>query len=868
MTAIRGFFSNLLTKNSPADDFKGFWESVQKSHTALVTEQTDFDDAKALKASKIPDKLRRMLQLLLEEQVDPPDAVEDVNEFRSAGPCLEYLLNSRLVESLCMMGLADRPQGMMSIVLQTVYALVKHIKHPLLPHMFVHAPVCQLLFVCAELVKDFRLKTTEHTVNQKKIQLALVALIYAIWARIVEDPSQLNFFFQEGNQRQNPKLVIFTALLPYIHVRGRIGEYARSALITVVRLHKLPRLSDFVMHNTTFRQRLVEGVARAYKVLPMTLEAAEDATADAFQFFDNDRKKGAKPTTAVAAVQRFNERLWYCHTVLLNLERAEKESSLSDHVSSPSNKEKGQGLLSGLLHLLRKHFLHAIVKPTLLQTNQNSVAAATVYMRSMLELLGASQGSASLGPLPLLLIEFLIGNLDDETVEVEENRNCERETVDDDGPSTTSFSELALRRTLVRRVTGVATALSVVTMELFGAILDINDPRIVQRLAAHNLLHCPWIQRRSAPKAGSYRDATEKAADARAAASLAEEKENEKGDDEVKPQSMPSTPCTPDAIAAASLARLSSTPAAKFLSHFDGIPMPNDSSDQGFAAYMHDAQLQAVVRHAATESFEMDMPLDLFDEANDEEDHNYISSVASPTTTDVNIDTPKKKSEDVVEAASPQNNATSTSSQESVSKSTSDVGDSAGSPFFEGIFLRVFLDKLERFLDGTMEESLALTGVLSKLVQSPNEILYSFLFSTPGEGQCRNIEDAFATADADSDIDIDGNVGMQSHHEITERSLLTVLKDLWREASRRKMRIENFDNRLDATRDRLGVNPLMQGKNALVQADDFDVDIRSRKFIEAYVVLEEFIKEVSSAVQAREMLAAIRSKVLFVPTVG
>lgn len=107
-----------------------------------------------LKLSKIPDKLRRMLQLLLEEQAEllssaaaeeeaepaaegeqPAARAPIAGNLRSAGPCLEFLLNQRLVESLCMMGLADRPQGMMSVVLQTVYALVKHIKHPLLPHM-------------------------------------------------------------------------------------------------------------------------------------------------------------------------------------------------------------------------------------------------------------------------------------------------------------------------------------------------------------------------------------------------------------------------------------------------------------------------------------------------------------------------------------------------------------------------------------------------------------------------------------------------------------------------------------------------------------------------------------------------------------
>ena len=37
---------------------------------------------------------------------------------------------------------------MMALVLQVMSSLIKHIRHPLLPHMSVHGPVCQVMRVC------------------------------------------------------------------------------------------------------------------------------------------------------------------------------------------------------------------------------------------------------------------------------------------------------------------------------------------------------------------------------------------------------------------------------------------------------------------------------------------------------------------------------------------------------------------------------------------------------------------------------------------------------------------------------------------------------------------------------------------------
>ena len=61
--------------------------------------------------------------ILEEQNLDVASTSGDV----STGPCIEYALNQRVVETICMYGLADRPQGIMALVLQTVYAIMKHV---------------------------------------------------------------------------------------------------------------------------------------------------------------------------------------------------------------------------------------------------------------------------------------------------------------------------------------------------------------------------------------------------------------------------------------------------------------------------------------------------------------------------------------------------------------------------------------------------------------------------------------------------------------------------------------------------------------------------------------------------------------------
>ncbi|CAM9418350.1 unnamed protein product, partial [Hapterophycus canaliculatus] len=62
-----------------------------------------------------------------------------------AAPCLEFLLEERVVKVLCEMSTADRPAGTLALVLGAMASLLGQVSHPLLPSQAVHDPIAKLV---------------------------------------------------------------------------------------------------------------------------------------------------------------------------------------------------------------------------------------------------------------------------------------------------------------------------------------------------------------------------------------------------------------------------------------------------------------------------------------------------------------------------------------------------------------------------------------------------------------------------------------------------------------------------------------------------------------------------------------------------
>lgn len=125
--------------------------------------------------TNIPSHLEQMLDILVQE--------ENERESGETGPCMEYLLHHKILETLYTLGKADCPPGMKQQVLAFYTKLLGRIRQPLLPHINVHRPVQKLIRLCGEVLAT----PTEN----EEIQFLCI-----VCAKLKQDPYLVNFFLE------------------------------------------------------------------------------------------------------------------------------------------------------------------------------------------------------------------------------------------------------------------------------------------------------------------------------------------------------------------------------------------------------------------------------------------------------------------------------------------------------------------------------------------------------------------------------------------------------------------------------------------------------------------------------------------------
>lgn len=93
-----------------------------------------------IETTNIPHHLDRLLDILLIE--------ENQLGTENPGPCLEYLLQHRLLDLLATLASAESPPGMRFVCLSFLRRLLTRLQHPLLPHVSVYSPVQRLIGLC------------------------------------------------------------------------------------------------------------------------------------------------------------------------------------------------------------------------------------------------------------------------------------------------------------------------------------------------------------------------------------------------------------------------------------------------------------------------------------------------------------------------------------------------------------------------------------------------------------------------------------------------------------------------------------------------------------------------------------------------
>ncbi|EMP39030.1 hypothetical protein UY3_03749 [Chelonia mydas] len=133
------------------------------------------DDKAPVTDTNIPSHLEQMLDILVQE--------ENERESGETGPCMEYLLHHKILETLYTLGKADCPPGMKQQVLSFYTKLLGRIRQPLLPHINVYKPVQKLIRLCGEVL-------TAPTENEE------IQFLCIVCAKLKQDPYLVNFFLE------------------------------------------------------------------------------------------------------------------------------------------------------------------------------------------------------------------------------------------------------------------------------------------------------------------------------------------------------------------------------------------------------------------------------------------------------------------------------------------------------------------------------------------------------------------------------------------------------------------------------------------------------------------------------------------------
>ncbi|ESO81902.1 hypothetical protein LOTGIDRAFT_146698, partial [Lottia gigantea] len=143
----------------------------------------------------IPGHIEQMVLILVQEE-------REQLEPGTTGPCLEYLLHHKLLDTLYTLGRTDHPPGMKQVILVFFTKLLSRIEHPLLPHINVHRAVQRLVKTCGEV----RAGPTE----KEEIEY-----LCTVCSKIKADPHLVNFFIEVGTFY----ILVFFSIIYMSHCR-------------------------------------------------------------------------------------------------------------------------------------------------------------------------------------------------------------------------------------------------------------------------------------------------------------------------------------------------------------------------------------------------------------------------------------------------------------------------------------------------------------------------------------------------------------------------------------------------------------------------------------------------------------------------
>ncbi|KAF1316728.1 hypothetical protein FI667_g15270, partial [Globisporangium splendens] len=477
---------------SRAEEFHHRWQTVSRFLESIMNRDLDpAEQRRLLLESHTRDSLQKMVLLIYAEE-NAVDRLElSATNAGNASPqsdvdaqqqqpreCLEYLLERQIIPHLCEAGKRDQPFGIMSLSMQFVGALLSRVNYPLLPTREVHVSVVGLIEAA-----------TKKEVEDPVVRKCLINLLNVLWKKLRADPVQTEFFFlhadsmiirKNGSGRTSDyslhassqthdvsELVLFTGLLPHMYAMGKVGEKCREALVISAAVHE-KALCRFVLQLTPFCHYAVNGVISAFDNLPKALP-------------DGTTRGGAALSPRSESMEIDNElyliatRLRFCCTLAMvaRFELTEADDETGEEVQT--------SIANELLLQFRSRFLEGPLLEGLLNTSESTARTATLYARIILEEIVSCCSDASANPLLFVYVQFLLQQtpvkgrpIVTQEVSPPKNGDASKSQAKNFSGADLAIAHI-LPSELLHRMDSLSSSLSIATIDLFTYLMELQD---------------------------------------------------------------------------------------------------------------------------------------------------------------------------------------------------------------------------------------------------------------------------------------------------------------------------------------------------------------------------------------------------------
>ncbi|KAI9487830.1 MAG: Retinoic acid induced 16-like protein-domain-containing protein [Benjaminiella poitrasii] len=297
------------------------WTNIQKYY-----ETADDPLKDAVDLTPIPHCLQNIVKLIQAEEVEHQRASGSLE----TGPCLEYLLQKRVLEELVEFAKVDTPFGMRIHCLRFFCSLVTNVHAQLLPERAVHVPLQKLITSShrlisrhyEELVTELETCSEERLAAISELSLELVKLMHGIFSHFKgANAALMDLFFERGwcrsrgehvwrcskdgktlhKRRESfeekiawsmfltPRFDMFQYLIDFMNMPGETGEIAREAILFALRLlENDPEYVCYIVEYSNLCEIVAERLALFFAHLPKNTGA--------FTISSNNRINSIRPS--------------------------------------------------------------------------------------------------------------------------------------------------------------------------------------------------------------------------------------------------------------------------------------------------------------------------------------------------------------------------------------------------------------------------------------------------------------------------------------------------------------------------------------------------------------------------------------------